>query len=550
MTQLDFSKMRVLVVDDQRPFLVLLRGMANALGAKSVVSAQNGEAAVVACRKEKFDVIISDVHLGSDKKNGYQFLEEIRILKYVKPETVFVMVSGDNQRPVVLGSLERQPDDYLIKPFSQAQLSNRLHKSYLKKQELKHVYQAYMKDDIHSAIDICRELITGGCKYRQACSYLLTELYWKVGQYKQAQHMLKPIMLHKPVPWALMALAKTEMHLNNIDGAITLAKQVIKNRIMAVEGHDILAQCHWRKGDLDEAIKEIKRSVSLSPFSLERQYLGASLARESNDFEFAKQCCKAIFEQTRRSVYRDVKHLCNFVRSILDAAEHAAEKGDRNKFQQEALITLQRLKNDDILNRLSEPFEYGAFEDIINARVNFLDGKLSEARKCLVNAKETLNEQYQELPIALVPDSLKVHFDLGDFDEVHALSQRLQSGETDIDPNMEYLLSKTNKDMAKQMAEFDKLCKEGMACYNQGKFQAAYETYSRALKLSPTNVDAILSLLQCLLQMLERFEKPELKLIVDSKKNHKLINDLPLTASQKAKYNEIRHEFKKHMDIR
>ncbi|MCY7294142.1 tetratricopeptide repeat-containing response regulator [Alteromonas sp. a30] len=549
MAQVDFGNMRVLVVDDQRPFLVLLRGMANALGAKSVVTAQNGEAAVVACRKEKFDIIVSDVHLGSDKKNGYQFLEEIRILNYVKPETVFVMVSGDNQRPVVLGSLERQPDDYLIKPFSQAQLSNRLQKAYLKKQELKSVYKHYMKGDIDEAINVCRELIANGCKYRQACSYLLTELYWKAGQFKQAQHMLKPIMLHKPVPWAMVALAKTEMHLNNFDGAITLGKQVVKNRVLAVEGHDILAQCHWKKGDLDEAIKEIKRSISLSPFSLDRQYLGANLARENNDFDFAKQCCKAIFEQTRRSVYRDVKHLCNFVRSILDAAENAAEKGDRNKFQQEALITLQRLRSDDIISRLNEPFDYTAFEEIINARVNFLDGKVSEARKSIATARESLEEQFEDLPISLVPDSLKVYFDLGDYDEAQALSRRLANEDVEIDANLEYLLARTNEGIANKALEFDRLCKEGKTSYNAGKFQAAYEAYSEALKYSPTNADAILNLLQCLLQILERFSKPELKLVVDSKKYLKLVNELKMSPGQTAKYKDIREGFKKHMDL-
>lgn len=549
MAQIEFGKMRVLVVDDQRPFLVLLRGMANALGAKSVVTAQNGEAAVVACRKEKFDIIISDVHLGSDKKNGYQFLEEIRILNYVKPETVFVMVSGDNQRPVVLGSLERQPDDYLIKPFSQAQLSNRVQKAYLKKQALKSVYKHYMKGDIEKAIDECRDLITNGCKYRQACSYLLTELYWKAGQFKQAQHMLKPIMLHKPVPWALVALAKTEMHLSNFEGAITLAKQVVKNRVLAVEGHDIMAQCHWKVGDLDAAITEIKRSITLSPFSLDRQYLGANLARENNDFEFAKQCCKAIFEQTRRSVYRDVKHLCNFVRSILDAAEHAAEKGDRNKFQQEALITLQRLRSDDILSRLNEPFDYSAFEEIINARVNFLDGKVSEARKSIASARDHLEGQFEDLPIALVPDSLKVYFDLGDFDEAQALSDRLAEQEGELDPNLAYLMERTNQGLANQAAEFEQICKLGKDNYSAGKYQAAYENYLEAIKLSPTNIDAIINLLQCLLQILERFSKPELKLIVDSKKYHKLANELDMTPSQKARYLELRNGFKKHMDL-
>lgn len=549
MNNIDFTETRVLVVDDQRPFLILLRSMVNALGAQSVVTAQNGEAAVVACKKERFDVIICDVQLGSDKKNGYQFLEEIRVLKYVKPETVFVMVSGDNQRPVVLGTLERQPDDYLIKPFSQAQLSNRLHKAYLKKQALKDVYQNYMKDNVEDAINVCRNLISSGCKYRQACSSLLTELYWKSNQYKQALHMLEPIFKHKPHPWLQVAIAKSHMLLGNHDKAIDLASQVTKNRVLAVEGHDILAKSYFQKGYLDEAINEIKKSITLSPFSLERQYLGANLARGSNDFEFAKQCCKAIFEQTRRSVYRDVAHLCNFVRSILDAAENAAEKGERNKFQQEALITLQRLRNDDILNRLSEPFDYSAFEDIINARVNFLDGKISEARRSLNKAQKTLGGQFEQYPVSMMPDSMKVLFDLGEFEQAHQMSNQLKNSRRPIDPNLEYLLTQTEEGMKEQLSEFRECCRRGQECYNQGKFTAAYEAYSDALKLSPANIDAMLSLLQSLVQILDKSTKPELKLIVDSKKTVRLLAEMYLTEQQQERLSAIKAELINYMEL-
>lgn len=549
MSRLEFAKMRVLVVEDQRPFLVLLRSMANTMGAQSVVMAQNGEAAVAACRKEKFDVIISDVHLGNDKKNGYQFLEEIRLRMYVKPETIFVMISGDNQRPVVLGSLERQPDDYLIKPFSQAQLSNRIHKAFLKKTQLKDVYRAYMKQDIDTAIATCEALIAQGCQYRQACHHLLTELYWKSQKFEQAQHMLQGIMQHKPVPWATVAAARTEMFLQNYQEAITLAKPITKNRVLAVEGHDIMAQCYLRIGQLDDAINEIKRSINLSPFSLDRQYLGADIAREYHDFHFAKQCCKAIFEQTRRSVYRDVRHLCNFVRSILDAAENAAEKGERNKFQQEALITLQRLRSDDILGRLKQPFDYSAFEDIINARVNFLDGKISDARKTLFNVRDNLEQQHPELPIALVPDSLKVYFDLGEFDEVETLTERLRADADQLDPNVEYLLRKTGEDMVQQVSQFRQICEKAQEKYGQGKYQAAYEAYTQALKLSPHHVDVIMSLLQSLLQILDRRDKSDPIYITEAKKNHKLIADLKLTEQQQARYAELRTAFKRHMEL-
>lgn len=549
MSLINYDKMRVLLVEDQRPFLVLLRGILNGLGCKSVVTTQNAESAVSACKKEKFDLIIADVHLGNDRKNGYQFLEEVRVLKLAKPETVFIMVSGDSQRPVVLGSLERQPDDYLIKPFSQQQLSNRLVKAYQKKQALKSIYLKVHKDDYEGALQACRELIAGGCKYRQACCYLMTELYWKLGQFKQAHHMLKPIVQHKPVPWAVVALAKTEMHMENYGVSIDLAQQVVKNRILAVEGHDILAQCYWKRGDLDEAIRQIKKSIVLSPFSLDRQYLGVNIARENNDFEFARSCCKAIFEQSKRSVYRDVSHLCNFVRSILDAAENADEKGDRNKFQQEALLTLERLKNDDIISRLNEPFNYNAFEDIINARVNFLDGKLMEAKRSLARSQELLHKRFDEFPLALAPDSIKVMFDLGEFEDAAYLSEKLKSSDYKIDSNIDYLLSKT-VDQAEEKAElFNKYKQEGLECYNEGKFQAAHDAFKQALQLSPVNTPVALSLLQSLLQMLGRLEKPEYNLVLESKKIYKMINGQTLSPQLEEKFGELRKELTKYTDL-
>ena len=103
---MNYSDKRVLIVDDQRPFLTLLRGVVNNMGAQSVVAVQNADSALAACKKEKFDFIICDLHLGSGKKNGYQFLEEARQKNLVKPETVFAVVSADSERPVVFGLSE------------------------------------------------------------------------------------------------------------------------------------------------------------------------------------------------------------------------------------------------------------------------------------------------------------------------------------------------------------------------------------------------------------------------------------------------------------
>ncbi|MFT4994411.1 MAG: DNA-binding NarL/FixJ family response regulator, partial [Paraglaciecola sp.] len=122
MAKVTFKKKRILIIDGQRSFLMLLRGAFNAMDAESIVLAPNADFALASCKMEHFDFIICNRHLGVDKKNGFQFLEEIRLEKLIKPETVFMLVGADAESPTVLGSLEKQPDGYLIKPFSQAQL--------------------------------------------------------------------------------------------------------------------------------------------------------------------------------------------------------------------------------------------------------------------------------------------------------------------------------------------------------------------------------------------------------------------------------------------
>ena len=114
---MNFSDKQVLIVEDQRPFLLLLRGLLHSMGASEVVTKSSAEKALSLCKKQKFDIVVCDLHLGVDKKNGFELIEELRIKRLIKPTTVFILISADSARPVVLGSIERRPDDYLIKPF-------------------------------------------------------------------------------------------------------------------------------------------------------------------------------------------------------------------------------------------------------------------------------------------------------------------------------------------------------------------------------------------------------------------------------------------------
>ncbi len=550
MKSADYSSKTVLIVDDQKPFLIMLKGIISGLGVKEVNSAPSAEAALNACRKEKYDFIIADLHLGANKKNGYQMLEEIRVSKLAKPDTVFIMVSGDSHRPIVLGSIERSPDDYIIKPFSQAQLSNRLLKAHNKKQVLKPIFEEIYQEDLPEAINACLDLITRGTKYRQTVAQLLTELYWRQEQFDAAKHMLEAILENKPVPWAQVAMAKTEFFLGNYDESVELAKKILSSRLHILEGHDILANCYLAMDRVEDALREIRFSLDLSPYSMERQYMGATIGRFSHDFEFVKQCCKELFEQSKRSVYRDLSHMCNYVRSILDAAEYAEDKSKRNKYQQEALLTLQRLRHDDLVQRKSDEFDYDIYEDIVSARVNMLDGKTLEAKKLLTDSQQQIQKKFSVFPMVYAPDSIKVMTDLGEYEQAKALAKQMQGSDYPVDKNMQFVLDNLEHVSTNQMSEFNRHYQTGKDHFNAGKYQAALEEFGSALKLSPVNADVALNLLQCLRQLLHQSQKPELGMLVESKKTYRLVEGLPLDEQQTELFAEIKDDLSQFMDLK
>ena len=77
---MQFSNKQVLIVEDQRPFLLLLKGLMHSMGASDVVTKSSAEQAVSLCKKHKFDIVICDLHLGADNKNGYELIEELTSL--------------------------------------------------------------------------------------------------------------------------------------------------------------------------------------------------------------------------------------------------------------------------------------------------------------------------------------------------------------------------------------------------------------------------------------------------------------------------------------
>lgn len=545
----NYAKKRFLVVEDQRPFLVMLRGLLNTMGAQSVAVAPTAETAISLSRKEKFDFVVCDIHLGADKKNGFELIEELRLRKLVKPTTVVLIISADSARHLVIGSIEKEPDDYLVKPFSQIQLKTRLNRAYHRRTELADVYKAIANDDIETAIDACLELLKGSLNYRQTCLKLLAELYLRNKDYAAAKSLAERVNNQRPVKWAQKTLAQSHLGLKQPDKAISVAESLLKANRFNVDAYDILASAHTAKQKYDSALKDIQQAVSIAPLSLQRQFHAASIARNVGDFEFAKDSCHAIWQMSKRSVHRDVVHLSNYIRSILDVAEHADDKQTRNRFQQEALITLQRNRNDEVFTRGGENIDFSLYEAIVHSRINALDGKTIEAKKLLEEAQVGIEAKYDEYPLKLAPDSFKVMEEIGDFEDAERLAKLLASRADELDSNVRYLIESENKQNAERHQAYKAYNKDGIEAYRDGKYETAMQSFTAAKTMAPVNIGVALNLLQSIVKLLDMQRKPEPKLVIELRQVYKLVNSLPLRDNHQQKLDDLQEELTPYLDL-
>lgn len=542
MQTLDYSNKRCLIIEDRRPFLMLLRGLVSSLGASKISTELSAESALKACKSIKFDIVICDLHLGNNRKNGFEFLEEIRSLHLVRPTTVFIMISGDSTRSMVLGSLEKQPDDYLVKPFSQAQLNSRITRATNRRICLATLYSQIDIKNYELSIETCKHLLETQPRYASYLLQILVQLYWKTKQYKEAQKVLTNILKKREVQWALCSMAKTKLLQGKFEESIIMAKRAIYSSVNNVEAYDIIAEAYLQFDKKPEALKFIQEALSLSPLSINRHFRVCEIARENGDYELAMNSAKSIYELSQRSMHKNVNHMCGFVRSLLDLAEHAEDDSDKNKYMQDANIALQRARKDDSVRAQPDDFDFDIFENIVKARMIFLKGQANDAKHLLEESQIEIEKTFTEYPVAMAADSLKMMIDLGDYEEAGKLAHVISTNKSKVDSAILYLAQNAaNKAKTKQQ-EYIAFNKAGIKAYKSADFADAYVQFTQAKQIAPLNIGVCLNLLQSLSKLIQSDGKAEGKHIMEARELYRFIESIPLKRTHKSKFESMQNE--------
>ena len=113
----------ILIVDDYKTMLRIMRNLLKQIGFDNVEEATDGTEALQKLREKKFGLIISDWNM--EPMTGIELLREVRTDDNLK-KMPFIMVTAESKTENVVIAKEAGVSNYIVKPFNAATLKSKL----------------------------------------------------------------------------------------------------------------------------------------------------------------------------------------------------------------------------------------------------------------------------------------------------------------------------------------------------------------------------------------------------------------------------------------
>jgi len=117
------KSMQVLVVDDYKTMIRIIRNLLKQLGFNNVDDAADGSSALELMRGRQYGLVISDWNM--EPMTGYELLKEVRSDEKLKG-TPFIMVTAESKTENVIAAKKAGVNNYIVKPFNAATLKGKL----------------------------------------------------------------------------------------------------------------------------------------------------------------------------------------------------------------------------------------------------------------------------------------------------------------------------------------------------------------------------------------------------------------------------------------
>lgn len=492
----DYSKLKVLIVDDFDNFRVTVGKMLHEFGVSKVDNAAHGLDALRQCRQNRYDFILCDYNLGQGK-TGQQVLEDLRHEQLLRSDSLFILVSAESSKQVVMAAYDYEPDDYLAKPVTTKALRQRLDRLLVRRSALAPIYRALEAGQPETAIDLCRKQVAARGRVAATCQKLLAELYCQTSALDQAENVYRDALEQRSLDWALVGMARVKKLQGNDLGAQQWLEEALALNPMYMKAYDLQAEIYQEQGASESLQTVLAQSAEASPLSIQRQQRLADVALHNNDVATAAGAYKRAVRLGEHSCLdRGADHL-NLARATADLWR--ADKERAKQLSRDALKAL-----DDYRRRYGAEPDQKAQSLLVQAQLAAAQGGKAQAEQLLDQARPLFEEQ-DSTSFETQLELAKVFSALGQEqaaqEQLDALVAQSKGDEDKLQKLDRLLQAPVSSKNRKLVAEINK---KGIACYEGGDYREAVEHFKQALRKFPLHLGVRLNMAQAEIDQLEK----------------------------------------------
>ncbi|EFO34511.1 chemotaxis protein CheY [Roseibium sp. TrichSKD4] len=116
-------QMPVLVVDDYKTMIRIIRNLLKQLGFEDIDDAADGTEALEKMKQRKYGLVISDWNM--EPMTGYELLKQVRADADLS-KTPFIMVTAESKTENVIAAKKAGVSNYIVKPFNAQTLKGKI----------------------------------------------------------------------------------------------------------------------------------------------------------------------------------------------------------------------------------------------------------------------------------------------------------------------------------------------------------------------------------------------------------------------------------------
>lgn len=340
----DLTQASILIADDAPTVRQSIRMTLAQVGMTRVDTANSIGEARRRIRNGSYDIILCDYHFG-EGMNGQELLEELRRSGELSLSTIWFMITAEASYEKVVAVAEVGPDDYLIKPFTGALLSNRIQAAWARKAFLRPILDKIHSGDAEGAIAAALAVPPNAGQYRPDLIRLLSNLLVEAGRLDEAKNLFEETLSSKVVPWAKLGLAKVLARQGSQRQAESMLQAAILTHTHYVDAYEELAALYMTEGRMEEAMAVYDKCMAISPNNVTRLQKAGNLANMMGNPGKARQLLeRAVFCGGNSSALSP-----ETVLQLALAAKRDGALGDADKYLRMAQELARR--DDTVINR-------------------------------------------------------------------------------------------------------------------------------------------------------------------------------------------------------